>query len=74
MDGREVEFSEGFTDLHTRVYEKTLAGEGFTLADARASIELVHQIRTSLVPSYPRPPTPIPPNCREKVAKPAGSF
>jgi UDP-N-acetyl-2-amino-2-deoxyglucuronate dehydrogenase len=47
MDGREVEFSEGFTDLHTLVYEKTLAGEGFTIADARASIELVHRIRGS---------------------------
>lgn len=45
IDGQEVEFSEGFTDLHTRVYEKTLAGEGFGLSDARASIELTHRIR-----------------------------
>jgi UDP-N-acetyl-2-amino-2-deoxyglucuronate dehydrogenase len=46
MDGKEVEFSEGFTDLHTLVYERTLRGEGFTIADARPSIELVHRLRT----------------------------
>lgn len=47
VDGEELEFTEGFSDLHTRVYEKTLAGEGFTIADARPSIELVHTIRSS---------------------------
>ncbi len=47
MDGTELEFSEGFTDLHTRVYERTLAGAGFSIADARPSIELVHRIRDS---------------------------
>ncbi len=47
VDGREVEFSEGFTDLHTRVYEKTLAGNGFGIADARPSIELTYRIRTA---------------------------
>lgn len=46
VDGEEVEFSDGFTDLHTRVYEETLAGRGFGLDDARPSIELVHQLRT----------------------------
>ncbi len=46
MDGHEIEFTEGFTDLHTHVYQRTLAGEGFGIADARPSIELVHQIRT----------------------------
>ncbi|MBP7148671.1 MAG: Gfo/Idh/MocA family oxidoreductase [Acidobacteria bacterium] len=45
IDGQELEFSEGFTDLHTRVYEATLAGRGFSIEDARPSIELVHQIR-----------------------------
>jgi UDP-N-acetyl-2-amino-2-deoxyglucuronate dehydrogenase len=45
VDGQEVEFSEGFTDLHTRVYEKTLAGCGFGIDDARPSIELTHRIR-----------------------------
>lgn len=47
VDGEEVQFSEGFTDLHTRVYEETLAGRGFRIDDARPSIELVHRIRTS---------------------------
>ena len=46
MDGEEIEFSGGFTDLHTEVYRRTLAGEGFGLADARPAIELTHQIRT----------------------------
>jgi UDP-N-acetyl-2-amino-2-deoxyglucuronate dehydrogenase len=49
VDGEELEFSTGFTDLHTRVYEATLAGHGFTIEDARPSITLVHQIRTSEV-------------------------
>lgn len=49
VDGHEVEFTEGFADLHTRVYERTLAGEGFTLDDARPSIELVHRIRSAEV-------------------------
>ncbi|MGV3625174.1 MAG: Gfo/Idh/MocA family oxidoreductase [Archangium sp.] len=51
VDGKEVEFSEGFTDLHTRVYEETLAGRGFGLEDARGSIELVHRLRTQSVQS-----------------------
>lgn len=48
-DDHEIEFSEGFTDLHTRVYEQCLRGEGFGIADARPSIELVHTIRTAPV-------------------------
>jgi UDP-N-acetyl-2-amino-2-deoxyglucuronate dehydrogenase len=47
VDGREIEFSEGFTDLHTRVYEETLAGRGFGIAEARPSIELTYGIRTA---------------------------
>jgi UDP-N-acetyl-2-amino-2-deoxyglucuronate dehydrogenase len=49
VDGKEVEFSEGFTDLHTRVYEETLAGRGFGIAEARPSIELTYAIRTAPV-------------------------
>jgi UDP-N-acetyl-2-amino-2-deoxyglucuronate dehydrogenase len=45
VDGKEIEFSEGFADLHTRVYEETLAGRGFGIQDARPSIELTHRIR-----------------------------
>ena len=49
LDGEEFEFSEGFTDLHTIVYREILAGNGYGLNDARASIELVHDIRESSV-------------------------
>jgi UDP-N-acetyl-2-amino-2-deoxyglucuronate dehydrogenase len=49
VDGREVEFTDGFNDLHTRVYQQILAGRGFGIADARPSIELVHRIRTTPV-------------------------
>jgi UDP-N-acetyl-2-amino-2-deoxyglucuronate dehydrogenase len=45
IDGTEVEFSDGFTNLHTRVYEQVLAGGGFGIADARPSIELAYRIR-----------------------------
>jgi UDP-N-acetyl-2-amino-2-deoxyglucuronate dehydrogenase len=49
VDGQEVEFSEGFTDLHTRVYEELLAGRGFGISDARPSIELTSSIRQAVV-------------------------
>jgi len=45
LDGHEIEFSSGFEDLHTRIYEQVLVGAGFDIDDARPSIELVHQIR-----------------------------
>ncbi len=47
IDGKEIEFSGGFTDLHTRVYEETLAGGGFGLEDVRPSIMLAHDIRVA---------------------------
>lgn len=47
VDGEEIQFSEGFTDLHTRVYEETLSGKGFSIADARPSIKLVYDIRNA---------------------------
>ncbi len=49
IDGEEVEFSDGFGDLHTRSYEEILAGRGFGPQDARASIELAHRIRSEPV-------------------------
>jgi len=45
VDGEELEFSDGFADLHTRTYEEVIAGRGFGIDDARASIELTHRIR-----------------------------
>ncbi|MDC3242896.1 Gfo/Idh/MocA family oxidoreductase [Flavobacteriaceae bacterium] len=47
IEGKELEFSGGFTDLHTRVYEGILEGNGYGLADARQAIEIVHNIRNS---------------------------
>ena len=47
-DGEEFEFSAGFTELHTRSYEKILAGEGFRISEARPCIEIVSQIRTAV--------------------------
>jgi UDP-N-acetyl-2-amino-2-deoxyglucuronate dehydrogenase len=45
IDGKELEFSEGFTDLHTVVYQEILNGKGFGPEDTRASIQLAHDIR-----------------------------
>lgn len=45
IEGEEVEFSDGFTDLHTESYRHILAGEGYGLEDARTSIQIVHDIR-----------------------------
>jgi UDP-N-acetyl-2-amino-2-deoxyglucuronate dehydrogenase len=49
IDDQEVEFSEGFGDLHTRVYEEVLAGYGYGISEARPSIDLVHTIRNSAI-------------------------
>lgn len=49
VDGKEIEFSEGFTDLHTESYRKILEGKGFGIEDARPSIELTYQIRNSKI-------------------------
>jgi UDP-N-acetyl-2-amino-2-deoxyglucuronate dehydrogenase len=45
VDGEEIEFSGGFTELHTRSYEEILKGNGFGLDEARGSIEIVSTIR-----------------------------
>lgn len=45
IEGEELEFSGGFTDLHNRVYESILDGNGYGLEDARQAIEIVHEIR-----------------------------
>jgi UDP-N-acetyl-2-amino-2-deoxyglucuronate dehydrogenase len=45
VDGEEIEFSGGFTDLHTRSYEEILAGRGFGLEENRCAITTVSDIR-----------------------------
>ena len=45
IEGEEIEFSKGFTDLHTVSYQKILNGVGYGLSDAKSSIEIVTKIR-----------------------------
>ncbi len=47
VDGDAVEFTGGFTDLHTRVYERVLRGEGFGIEDIRQATQLTYEIRTA---------------------------
>jgi len=49
IDDNEVEFTQGFTDLHTLIYQNVLNGSGFGIEHARPSIELVHTIRNAIV-------------------------
>ncbi|RJP46188.1 MAG: gfo/Idh/MocA family oxidoreductase [Desulfobacteraceae bacterium] len=48
VDGREIEFSGGFTDLHTRSYEEILAGNGFGLEENRVAVQTVADIRNAV--------------------------
>jgi UDP-N-acetyl-2-amino-2-deoxyglucuronate dehydrogenase len=45
INGKDYDFTGGFTNLHNRVYELTLAGEGFGLEETRESIRLCERIR-----------------------------
>lgn len=45
IDGEGFEFSDGFTELHTKSYDEILKGNGFRIKETKAAIELVHQIR-----------------------------
>ena len=45
IDGDEFEFSEGFTELHTKSYEEIIKGNGFGIGETKAAIQLVHDIR-----------------------------
>lgn len=47
ISGEQLEFSEGFTDLHTTSYREILDGRGYGLADARHCVETVNVIRTA---------------------------
>lgn len=49
VDGEEIEFSGGFTDLHTISYREILDGKGFGIEDARVSIETAYNIRNARV-------------------------
>lgn len=47
VDGKEYEFSQGFTELHTQSYRNILDGKGFSISEARRCIQIVHDIRNS---------------------------
>lgn len=49
IDHQELEFSAGFTELHTKSYQEILKGNGFGLSDVRKSIEIVHDIRNASI-------------------------
>jgi UDP-N-acetyl-2-amino-2-deoxyglucuronate dehydrogenase len=49
LDGEEIEFSEGFTDLHTMSYQEILAGRGFGVEEVRNSIEIVSAFRSGAI-------------------------
>jgi UDP-N-acetyl-2-amino-2-deoxyglucuronate dehydrogenase len=51
VDRNEMEFSEGFTDLHTVSYQEILAGRGYGIEDARHCVETVEQIRSAPIVS-----------------------
>lgn len=74
VDGKELEFSNGFTELHNRSYEAILAGNGFGLETTRAALELAYHIRNERVvapkasahPFLQKPLSPHPFNSRGK--------
>ena len=47
INGEAFEFSDGFTNLHTRSYEEILKGNGFRISEAKRSVDIVHSIRNS---------------------------
>jgi UDP-N-acetyl-2-amino-2-deoxyglucuronate dehydrogenase len=49
IDDEEIEFTDGFTDLHTKIYKNILAGNGYGIKEARNSIETVYKIRNSSI-------------------------
>lgn len=49
VEQEELKFTSGFDELHTRLYEETLAGRGFRVEDVRPSVELAHQLRHTAV-------------------------
>ncbi len=46
-NGEVIEFSEGFTDLHTESYRHILSGNGFPISEAKKAIEIVYNIRNT---------------------------
>ncbi|MCB9255498.1 MAG: oxidoreductase, partial [Chitinophagales bacterium] len=47
LEGEEIEFSDGFTDLHDKSYKAILEGNGFRIKEALSAIQIVHEIRNT---------------------------
>lgn len=47
LEGKEIEFSAGFTDLHNKSYNDVLTGGGFHISEALNAIKMVHEIRNA---------------------------
>ena len=47
IDGEAFEFSDGFTELHTKSYSEIIAGRGFPMSETKAAIQVVHDIRNT---------------------------
>ena len=59
IEGEELEFSGGFTDLHTQSYQQILDGEGYGLEDNRAAIETVAKMRLASIKTDPTHAHPL---------------
>jgi UDP-N-acetyl-2-amino-2-deoxyglucuronate dehydrogenase len=49
IDNQELEFSDGFTELHTKSYQKILEKKGYGLHEVKPSIQIVHNIRNNSI-------------------------
>ncbi|XDZ69481.1 Gfo/Idh/MocA family oxidoreductase [Alphaproteobacteria bacterium LSUCC0226] len=59
IEGEELEFSDGFTDLHTQSYQNILAGTGYGVEENRASIQTVSDMRNAAIIENPERPHPL---------------
>ncbi|WP_415883462.1 Gfo/Idh/MocA family protein [Neptuniibacter sp. QD34_54] len=59
IEGEELEFSGGFTNLHTQSYQRVLKDKGYGVEENRAAIETVENIRVSPLTVQPENPHPL---------------
>lgn len=59
IEGEELEFSGGFTDLHTQSYENIMAGNGYGVEENRAAIQTVYDMRNAAIPGNIQNPHPL---------------
>ena len=59
IENEELEFSGGFTDLHTQSYQRILEGKGYGVEENRAAIETVEVIRVAPIVENPSNPHPL---------------